>query len=163
MRSLEQAIDSREFSFARWRAEGQWNRAHAIGFEYEEWPEARVCRVGEVHILEAVCCIDRFKLKLAGYRTGGRPDDRASIRPGDLHAGERRADPGAIPEIDRERGRERAGSIEDLEIIGRRELERLVEDWNRTEKRLTPSQMYPRVDRGAGAVKTGVDRGRLPG
>ena len=27
--------------------------------------------------------------------------------------------------------------IEDLEIVGRRELERLVEDWNRTEKRLT--------------------------
>ena len=113
------------------------DRVHAIGFEYEEWPAAESAGSVEFRYWKQSVCIDRFKLKLAGYRKA----DGLTI--------EIQYDPAIFTresvELIRERylkliesavEREQA-PIEDLEIVGRRELERLVEDWNRTKKRLT--------------------------
>jgi len=68
VKSLQQAYASREF-FLREMADGQaTSRVRAIGFEYEEWPEA--AQIGPVRFSywRRSVCIDRFKLKLCGYR-----------------------------------------------------------------------------------------------
>ncbi|MBO0782985.1 MAG: AMP-binding protein, partial [Ktedonobacteraceae bacterium] len=47
------------------------DRVNAVGFEYEEWPEAEYAGPVEFSYWKQSVFIDRFKLKLGGYR---RPD-----------------------------------------------------------------------------------------
>ena len=162
-RSLQDATASPEFFLRKMDGRGAMGRSHAIGFEYEEWPAAESAGSVEFRYWKQSVRIDRFKLKLAGYRKA----DGLTI--------EIQYDPAIFTRESVEMILERylkliqsaveteQAPIEDLEIVGRRELERLVEDWNRTDEEVDGAQMYPRVDCGAGEVKTGGDSGRLSG
>ena len=110
------------------------DRSQRIGFEYEEWPEAEYAAGVRFSYWKQHCCIDRFKLKLGGCRKADGLTieiqyDPAIFSPesGDL-LGER-----YLRLIESALERPQA-PIGDLEIFGRRELEMLLVEWNRTEK-----------------------------
>ena len=114
---------------------GLAERTQAIGFEYEEWP--RVERVGAVRFSywKQYSSIDRFKLKLGGYR---KADDLTIEIQFDATVFSRES-VSLIQEryltlIERAVQRDQA-LIGDLEIIGQRELEKLLIEWNATERK----------------------------
>jgi hypothetical protein len=136
MSSLQSAADSRQL-LLRSKATP---RANVISFEYEEWPGPE--RAGSVKFSywKQRCCIDRFKLKLGGYRK----NDGLMI--------EMQYDPAIFSRESIELIQERyltlienAVSCEhpligDLAIVGRKELEKLLVEWNETERRLPESR-----------------------
>jgi amino acid adenylation domain-containing protein len=127
---LQQDINPKKATADRSRAAS----SGAISFEYEEWPGAE--RAGSVKFSywKQYCCIDRFKLKLSAFRKA----EGLTI--------EFQYDPSIYTRKSVELIRERylrlvesaASSeqivIRDLEIIGQREFERLLVEWNETEK-----------------------------
>ena len=133
IRSLQQAYDSQESFLWKMAQEKAANQSNAISFEYEEWPEAE--RVGSVRFTywRQYCCIDRFKLKLAGFRK----TDCLTIEIQYDTSIFSRESIDLIMErysrlVESAVSNEQA-LIGNLEIIGQRELEKLLVEWNRTE------------------------------
>jgi len=135
MISLRQAHLSQEFFLRDSATREAADRINAVSFEYEEWPEAK--QVGPVRFSywKQYFCLDRFKLKLGGYcKTEGltieiQYDPTVFSRESVELFQERHL---RLIESAVERG---GALIGDLEIIGRRELERLLVAWNRTEEK----------------------------
>jgi amino acid adenylation domain-containing protein len=135
MISLRQAHLSQEFFLRDSATREAADRINAVSFEYEEWPEAK--QVGPVRFSywKQYFCLDRFKLKLGGYcKTEGltieiQYDPTVFSRESVELFQERHL---RLIESAVERGEALIG---DLEIIGRRELERLLVAWNRTEEK----------------------------
>jgi amino acid adenylation domain-containing protein/FkbM family methyltransferase len=117
----------------------QTDRTHAIGFEYEEWPRDK--KVGSVNFSywKQSVRIDRFKLKLGVYRTADGPtieihyDPAIYSQEGVELIGER------YLKLIESAAFGGEALIGDLEIIGRREQERLLVEWNATGKDLPGS------------------------
>ena len=138
--SLQRAYTSQKVFLLEMAGRNAAERTGLIGFEYEEWPDAE--RVGAIRFSywKQRCRIDRFKLKLGGYR---KPDGLTI---------EMQYDPAIFSrggiELMRERYltliehavKDRRILIEDLEIIGGRERERLLITWNETEERSAESR-----------------------
>ena len=135
MISLRQAHLSQEFFLRDSATREAADRINAISFEYEEWPEAK--QVGPVRFSywKQYSCLDRFKLKLGGYYkaeglTIEIQYDPALFSRESVELFQERYLRSIESAIEREEA-----LIGELEIIGRRELERLLVTWNRTEEK----------------------------
>jgi non-ribosomal peptide synthetase component F len=150
--SLQQAQDSQE-RFLRLMAGGKApKRTDAVSFEYEDWPEAEQVRSVKFSYWKQYCCIDSFKLKLGGYR---KPESLTI---------EIQYDPGIFSREYMELIQERyltlieaaisnpQALIGDIEVVGRRERERLLETWNNTERELTDSRCFHELIAGQARV-----------
>jgi amino acid adenylation domain-containing protein len=141
LRSLGQAYASQELFLRQMAGGDAMDRSQAIGFDYEEWPKDE--RAGGVRFSywKQSCYIDRFKLKLGGYRKADGLMIEIQYDPAVFS--------GQSIELIRERYLRLIESavegeqalIGDLEIIGRRERERLLVEWNETTKSLTDSRL----------------------
>jgi len=134
MKALRAAYDSQEYFLCE-MANGQpMDRTNAIGFEYEEWPHVESVGAMKFSYWKQRCYIDRFKLKLCGHRK----TDGLTI--------EVQYDPAVFSRESIELIQERylrlvesavadeKALIGDFEVLGRKELDRLLIGWNRTEK-----------------------------
>jgi amino acid adenylation domain-containing protein/FkbM family methyltransferase len=133
-KALQQASASQDL-FLPGMVDGETiDRTHRIGFEYEEWPETEHAGAVKFSYWKRYCCIDRFKLKLCGYRNADgltieiQYDPARFSREGIELIGER-----YLRLVESAVERQQA-LIGDLEIFGRKELEMLLVEWNRTEK-----------------------------
>ncbi|HEX2522853.1 MAG TPA: AMP-binding protein, partial [Terriglobia bacterium] len=137
LKSLDQAFELREFSLREMASGRARNRVQAIGFEYEEWPEPQSAGSAKFTYWRQRYCIGRFKLKLGIYRTANgltvelQYDSALFSRESVGLIGER------YLRLVESAASDRKALIRDLQIIGRRELETLLDDWNKTEQRLT--------------------------
>jgi amino acid adenylation domain-containing protein len=140
-RSIKSANE--HFAHILWRGGRMTNegdladRAQAIGFEYEEWPEAERAGMVTFTYWRQYCCIDRFKLKLGLYRkveslTLEMQYDSALFSRRSIELIQERY----LRLIEGAIANERALIVE-LELVGRTERERLLIEWNATERRLT--------------------------
>jgi len=140
MRSLQSAFASQEF-FLRDMADKQvMDRTHAISFDFEKWP--RGGRVGPVKFSywKQYVCIDRFKLKLCGYRkvnglTIEIQYDTSIFSRESVELIQERF----LTLVESAISNERA-LIEDISILGQKEREGLLVAWNNTEKKLPDSR-----------------------
>jgi amino acid adenylation domain-containing protein len=134
MGSQRRAYAAQE-SFLRDMTSGKvTDRAHAICFEYEEWPKAGHVGSAKFSYWKQYVCVDRFKLKLVVYRKADgltievQYDSSVFSQEGMEIILER-----YLTLIESAVMNERA-LIGDLKIIGRKELERQLVEWNETEK-----------------------------
>ena len=109
---------------------------NAMGFEYEEWPNSESAGSVKFTYWKQSVHLDRFKLKLGGYRQAEglriEIDYDRSIFPREsvelIQERYLRLIEGAVED--------KHALIADLEIVGRRERERLLVRWNATERRI---------------------------
>jgi amino acid adenylation domain-containing protein/FkbM family methyltransferase len=114
---------------------GLAERTQAIGFEYEDWPQVERVGAARFSYWKQYSSIDRFKLKLGAYR---KADDLTIEIQFDATVFSRDS-VSLIQErylvlIERAIQRDQA-LIGGLEIIGQRELEKLLIEWNATERK----------------------------
>ncbi|HKX28612.1 MAG TPA: condensation domain-containing protein, partial [Blastocatellia bacterium] len=137
IKSLEQAEASQELFLLEMTKDGAADRAGAIGFEYEERPAAEQAGAIRFSYWRQAVCIDRCKLKLGAARTAGGLlidllYDPAVFSPRSMELMRERLLSVLESALDNE-----GGLIGTFEIVGPRERQQLLIDWNRTHRTLT--------------------------
>jgi amino acid adenylation domain-containing protein len=132
--ALEEATARHEFHLYKMQYGEERKRIGAIGFEYEVWPISKETGALTFTYLEQSVLIDRFKLKLGARR---KPDhieieleyDPACYSKGTIGLVQERY----LKLIESGIG-SRQKQIGEVEFIGEKEREKLVVEWNKTER-----------------------------